>query len=119
MKMITLTIPGTPTGKGRPKFVRATGHARTPQMTKVAEARVHAAWQAAGCPMLPEGPVGIHVEAFLARPGHHFRVNGELSKAGLRSEYPTKKPDADNLLKLVMDALNSCAYRDDAHVANL
>ena len=29
---------------------------------------------------------------------------------------PTKKPDTDNILKVVCDALNGCAYHDDKQV---
>ena len=31
---------------------------------------------------------------------------------------PSKKPDADNVLKVVADSLNSIAYRDDAQVVD-
>ena len=31
----------------------------------------------------------------------------------------TKKPDADNIVKVVLDALNKVAYRDDAQVVEL
>jgi Holliday junction resolvase RusA-like endonuclease len=30
--------------------------------------------------------------------------------------WPTKKPDADNILKLVADALNGLAYVDDKNI---
>jgi len=33
--------------------------------------------------------------------------------------YPTKKPDADNIAKIVLDALNGVAYTDDTQVVNL
>ena len=33
--------------------------------------------------------------------------------------YPTKKPDADNIAKIVLDALNGVAYTDDTQVINL
>ena len=33
--------------------------------------------------------------------------------------YPTKKPDADNIAKVVCDALNGLAYKDDAQVIDL
>ena len=32
---------------------------------------------------------------------------------------PTKKPDCDNIAKIVLDALNGIAYHDDAQVAEL
>ena len=31
---------------------------------------------------------------------------------------PTKRPDADNVVKLVADALNQVAYRDDTQIVD-
>ena len=31
-------------------------------------------------------------------------------------EFPLKKPDADNIIKVVQDALNGVAYHDDKQV---
>ena len=33
--------------------------------------------------------------------------------------HPTKKPDADNIAKVICDALNGVAYGDDTQVVNL
>ena len=33
--------------------------------------------------------------------------------------FPSKKPDADNIAKIVLDALNGVAYEDDSQVINL
>ena len=111
-------VPGPPTGKQRPRFVRATGRAFTPKPTVLAESRVLNAWMAAGAQRI-ESAVKIRIHAVLERPASHYRVNGELTAAGRRAEWPTKKPDADNLCKLVCDALNGHAYRDDAFVVSL
>lgn len=115
---IMITVNGTPTGKGRPRFNPKSGHAMTPHKTRVAEARVIAAWQALGCPRLDDGPIVLTVDMALARPGSHWKVSGDLSAAGQRSLWPTKKPDADNVLKLLMDSLNGAAYKDDAQVVH-
>ena len=32
---------------------------------------------------------------------------------------PTKKPDADNIAKIIADALNGVAYRDDSQIAEM
>ena len=32
---------------------------------------------------------------------------------------PTKKPDCDNIAKIVLDALNQIAYKDDSQVIEL
>jgi Holliday junction resolvase RusA-like endonuclease len=116
---LTLVIPGTPTGKGRPKFVRATGRTYTPAKTKAAENRVYLAWLEAGQPTLPDGPLWMTVEIVLARPQNHWKRDGTLSATGERSHRPTKKPDIDNVIKLIADALNGCAYRDDAQLVDV
>lgn len=118
MTRLAFLIPGEPEGKGRPKFNRAQGRAYTPTKTRLAETAVRNAWQAARHVRLPDGPVGVSVEVVLERPGNHFRVDGSLSAAGLRSPYPTKRPDWDNVAKLVCDALEKRAYRNDAAVVD-
>ena len=32
---------------------------------------------------------------------------------------PTKKPDIDNIIKIVLDALNKMAFRDDSQVTKI
>lgn len=118
MSGYTFTVPGPPTGKGRPRFNRKSGHAVTPARTRIAENRVLLAWQDAGQARFDLGPVSLHVEAVLERPKGHYRTNGLLAAAGERAPWPTKVPDADNLLKLVADALNKQAYRDDSQIVH-
>ena len=31
---------------------------------------------------------------------------------------PTKKPDTDNIIKIICDALNGLAYKDDAQIVS-
>jgi Holliday junction resolvase RusA-like endonuclease len=110
----SLTIDGKPTGKGRPRHGQ--GRTWTPRATVLAEREVRAAWEQAGRPRL-EGPVSLTVELHVERPRGHFTSRGELSAEGHRHPYPERqKPDADNALKLVMDALNTRAWRDDVQV---
>lgn len=113
--MIRLRIDGKPTGKGRPRFVRATGRTYTDPQTEAAEARIERAWEDAGKPRIA-GPIVFELDIVVARPKNHWRVDGTLSAAGEREPWPCRKPDADNALKLAMDALNSRAYRDDVDV---
>jgi Holliday junction resolvase RusA-like endonuclease len=116
--VIELVIPGEPKGKGRPKFVRATGRAFTPKPTRLAEEFVRQVWMRAGSPRLDEGPLAVEVEVVLARPQGHRRRDGSLGAVGLRSPWPTKRPDWDNVAKLVADSLNGLAYRDDAQIVD-
>lgn len=113
--MIALELSGRPEGKGRPRFGKG-GRVFTPQATKLAEGRIIDAWTDAGQPRI-DGPVSLTLRLEVARPKGHFTTKGELNKSGRRLPHPTgKKPDVDNALKLVMDALNRRAYRDDVDV---
>jgi Holliday junction resolvase RusA-like endonuclease len=58
------------------------------------------------------GPLSVHVSCFFERPKSHYRANGELKKA--TPFHRTSKPDVDNLLKFVFDALNGVFWKDDA-----
>ena len=112
---INLVVPGEPRGKGRPRFVRATGRTYTPAETEQAEGDVLTVWMAAGRPRI-DGPVCLTVELVLSRPKAHWRADGTLGLAGQRAWWPTRKPDLDNAWKLLADALSGRAFGDDAQV---
>jgi Holliday junction resolvase RusA-like endonuclease len=114
-----LHVPGDkPVGKARPRMT-SKGRPYTPAATKLAEASVRAAWIAAGSPRLPDVPLWMHLTIVQPRPKSHFRANGQLSAVGDRHRFPAKRPDIDNIIKLVCDALNGCAYRDDAQIVSV
>jgi Holliday junction resolvase RusA-like endonuclease len=115
-----LRVTGQPQGKGRPRFDPARKRTYTPKETKVAEREVRAAWEEVGEPRLPDDQaIAVVVRLVVVRPAGHFKKDGSLSAEGLRHPLPrNKKPDVDNALKLVMDALNSRAYRDDVQIAS-
>ena len=61
-----------------------------------------------------EGPVKVDILAVYPIP-KSFTKKERLQV--LRGElHPTKKPDADNIGKIVADALNGVAYRDDSQI---
>ena len=51
-------------------------------------------------------PLGIDITAFF---------NGKFSN----NAWATKKPDSDNIVKIVLDGLNKVAYHDDSQVCKL
>jgi Holliday junction resolvase RusA-like endonuclease len=55
----------------------------------------------------------LTVDCFVARPKSHLKADGSVRASA--SPFPTK-PDVDNVLKAVMDALNGVAYPDDARL---
>lgn len=118
-----LVLDGHPEGKDRPRFRAIVRKGRKPfvqvyttKQTEAAEKRVVAAWEAAGRPRV-DGGITVDVVLYVSRAQGHYTSKGELSAEGKRHRFPTgKKPDVDNALKLVMDALNGYAYRDDVDV---
>lgn len=113
-----LVIPSEPRGKGRPRFVRATGRTYTDTPTLRHEQRIADAWRATGQERFPDEPLELLVSLVVERPAAHLKVNGDLSALGKRHPMPRRKPDVDNALKLVMDALNGLAYRDDVQIVD-
>jgi len=67
-----------------------------------------------------EGPLTLKVWFFFARPASHYGTGKNAGK--LKANAPklhTKKPDTDNLVKLVKDALTGVFYRDDSQIFGL
>jgi len=91
-------VPGKPKGKGRPRF--GNGRAYTDQATRAAEEAWQWAWRAGGRRMVV-GHFGLAVEVVHQSPKRPT------------APYP-KRPDLDNVVKLVADALNGMAWTDDA-----
>jgi Holliday junction resolvase RusA-like endonuclease len=93
----TLIIPGDPVPKGRPRLVN--GRVYTPPRTKEAEKAIWA--YAAAKKIKPlDGPIKVTIH-FTLRP----HANGR-----------PRKVDLDNLVKLVLDALNGKAWHDDSQI---
>lgn len=115
----TLRLDGKPQGKPRARF-RPGQKPYPDRKQKLAEGEIRRVWQEAGSPRLIDGPLRLDVWLYVSRSTSHFRQNGSLSAEGSRCPYPHKqKPDADNALKLVCDALNGLAWRDDVRFVDM
>ena len=114
-----LTLDGKPQGKPRARF-RA-GQKPYPDKTqKLAEGEIRRAWEQAGRPRLPDAALTLDVTLIVVRPDAHYKRDGSLTAEGERCPYPHKtKPDLDNALKLVCDALNTLAWRDDVRFVRM
>lgn len=112
---IFFKVDGLPIGKGRPRFTRS-GHTYTPAKTKMYEQAVQGSWRAQSGMRIPGGtPITAYIDGYFPVPKH-------LSKkryAELCGTAYTKKCDADNLAKSILDALNGYAYDDDSRIAKL
>ena len=113
---IYFTVPGDVQPKQRPRFTK-TGHTYTPKKTQDYERKVKNCY-------LMEYPTGI---AFKDEPVElilnvYFQIPKSVSKKKreelLVYHYPTKRPDSDNLLKSIADALNGVAYTDDSQIVH-
>lgn len=118
MTEFEMVLDGEPIGKGRPRFSRETGHTYTPEKTARFEERL--AWAAQSVmdrrPLL-EGPLRMEISAFFSIPtSKPAKWKESAEKAGIR---PTKKPDIDNIVKGVADALNKVVYVDDTQIVTI
>ena len=115
--MIKFEILGQPVAKQRPRVTRS-GIAYTPSKTVNYEAVVKLTYQSL---YSHREPISGHIEATITAV---FPVPKSYSKKkteGLlngRYNYD-KKPDCDNLAKIILDSLNGIAYKDDSQVTLL
>ena len=119
--MITFIIPGTPQGKARARTFKnkKTGKTvtTTPDNTVLYENLIKIMFKQAKGIMIEEGkPVYMSVTAFFDIPKSYTK--GKRLAATHNIIRPTKKPDADNILKVVADALNGLAYKDDTQIVS-
>lgn len=114
--MRELWVSTRPVAKGRPR-VGLRGHVYTPTATKQAEYEIRQAWLAKFGDGPYDGDLDVEIGAYLPRPKFHWGTgkNAGLLKDSARA-YPGGKPDLDNLLKLVVDALNGLAFIDDGQI---
>ena len=113
--MIEFTIPCAAIGKGRPRVTRHGTY--TPQKTRDYEQLVRLCFQRSRCaPVTDRGrALGATLTAIFRVPDSY----SEKKKRELMGKPYTKKPDADNLAKAILDALNGVAYPDDAQIVKL
>jgi Holliday junction resolvase RusA-like endonuclease len=118
--MTAFTVEGIPVGKGRPKFARRGNFvtAYTPKKTVDYESTVKAAGQSAMGSSEPlETPISLYLYVRVPIPASYSKKAKEACLSGLQK--PTKKPDLDNILKAISDALNGICYKDDSQIVNI
>lgn len=118
---IKFSVLGEPQGKGRPRFSRLPNGGvatRTPDETMVYENLVVTEYrrQVGTTKFDDQDRVYVRIIAYYGIPASTSKKKRRDMESGLLR--PMKKPDADNILKIVCDALNSIAYRDDAQIVD-
>lgn len=105
-------------GKARPRINTYTGAAYTPGNTKDYENLVKQYFKIKYPRYIPlEGRVSVKIYAYFDIPKTTTKKDRELINEGKLS--PTKKPDIDNIVKIVLDALNKMAFKDDNQITKL
>lgn len=113
--MIKFTISGEPKGKGRPKFSSKGKFVKTytPETTVNYENWVKICFQEAKQKPL-EGELKAVIKCYFEIPNSYSKKKKEDAlKGNIR---PAKKPDLDNIMKIILDALNGLAYKDDKDI---
>ena len=111
---IKFTIEGEPVGKGRPRHGKYKTY--TPAKTKSVENNI-ACFYKVNVGHYYEGYVRLKLDLYYSiaksdsKKKKMMKLNNELR--------PNKKPDIDNVVKLVADALNEVAYKDDTQIIEL
>ena len=113
---VHFTIPGEPVGKGRPRFSRQGSFvmAYTPGKTVSYENLIKVEYERQSGFSFGEREIGLRVTAYFSIPKSASKVKRRQMKDG--EIRPAKKPDIDNVCKVVADALNGVAYNDDRQI---
>lgn len=118
--MVNIVVPGTPISKGRPKFRRIGNFVSTysPKKTMDYEKIVsNAAKIAMGQQEPLETPLSLYLYISMPIPESYSKKRRVDCLTG--SEQHTKRPDIDNIYKLIGDSLNGIVYKDDSQIVNL
>ena len=110
--MIKFIIPGEPQGKARARVTRFGNY--TPEKTVNYEALIKHVYFYKAKGIKFEGAIKMQIHAYYSIPNSASKKKKkDMIDDVIR---PTKKPDSDNVLKIVADALNKIAYNDDSQI---
>ena len=116
--MVEFTIQGKPRGKDRPRFSRRGNFISTYNTAGTIEyekiVKYHYLGVSIPCPEYI-GKVSVYINAY-------FKPPKSTSKKKFKELIGTpylKKPDCDNIAKIICDALNGLAYKDDSQINEL
>lgn len=122
--MAYFVIHGKPQGKARartfynPKLGRV--QSMTPENTVLYENLVKQSFLQQTDPdarWFNKEPLAMYITALYQMPKSMTKAERKL--VGCGKLHPTKKPDADNIAKVICDALNGVAYGDDTQIIKM
>ena len=111
-------VPGKVIGKGRPRLNSYTGVVYTPTRTKDYESLVEQ-YFLLKYPRYKafEGRIKVSIIAYSAIP--KATKKSDIEEMLKNNISPTKKPDIDNIVKIILDAMNKFAFKDDNQITKL
>lgn len=111
-------VPAKIVGKGRPRLNSYTGQVYTPTKTKDYESLVEQ-YFLLKYPRYKtiEGRAKVSITAFFEIPKSTSKAMKEQMMENTIS--PTKKPDIDNVVKIVLDSMNKFAFKDDTQITKI
>lgn len=116
--IIQFTVYGEPVAQGRPRASSQGGFVRLydPKKSRDYKDYVRLAAAEHAPAALLEGPLAVMVTAYRSIPKSFSKRKAAAAEAG--EIYPTGRPDADNYLKGVKDALKGVMWVDDSQVVD-
>lgn len=117
-RKIAFIVAGEPKGKERPRFCH-NGQIYTPKQTTTYEQQIIFDYykQCGNVKFDENSQLELFVKAYYKIP----KSASKKKRMAMLSEEirPTKKPDGDNILKAVADALNGVCYKDDKNIVKM
>lgn len=118
MEEVHFIIPGRPVGKGRPRFTKK-GHCWTPDKTVEYERDIKMSyWSTYGHRKYEaDKALAVDIVLYYPRPKSMAKYKRLMAQKGVLR--PTVKPDVDNVIKAILDALNGVAFEDDRQIVQI
>ena len=117
MESIKFFVLGKPKGKGRPRF--GNGHSYTDAQTRAYEYQIANSYRRVAHGHRFPDDVFIRVKIQQRMPVPKSASKRKQADMLEGKIYPSAKPDLDNVIKAVLDALNGVAYKDDSRVVGI
>lgn len=113
-----MIIEGKIKGKARPRFSNGNTYTSTDtinyeQLVKWEYKMQHKEYYDHDIPLI------VEITAYFQYPKAATKSIKTLEKWHIKHPVPTKKPDGDNIAKIICDSLNGVAYYDDSQIAEM
>lgn len=117
---LKFVVLGEPAGKGRPRFTKVGSYVKTytPDKTVSYENLVKLEFQSQckGKRFADDAAIDLRIAAYYSIPKSASKKKRLLMLC--HAIRPMKKPDNDNVVKVIQDALNLVAFHDDVQIVD-